>query len=277
MLRRQSFTDPQASAAAQGHGMHDSQFEEFEAILAIEASASNAPKYAVLQRAIERCIQSGLLKPGTRVPTEVELTRRLPVSLGTVQRAFSELMQRGLLVKSRKAGTFVAEHFQAPPTYVYRFRRPEIGAYALPFTRVLKVSKDDSPGPWRDVFRRKWLARIYRLVWIEEEPPAFSRVYVAMAHGQHLIKQQLDQSRGSSWHRLLRQRFDLPTFRMQYSFATGLLTAYACKQLELSKRTIGTVCYVLNFTFDDNPVLFQRYQREGKLKAEISKFAQNFR
>ena len=251
--------------------MRDSQFEEFEAILTTEASASSAPKYAVLQRAIERCIQSGLLKPGTRVPTEVELTRRLPVGLGTVQRALSELTQRGVLVRSRKSGTFVAENFQAPETHVYRFRHPETGAYALPFTHVLTVSEDDSPGPWREAFRQKRLVRIDRLVWIEEEPPAFSSVYVAMVHGKHLIKQPLDQLHGSSWHRLLRQRFDLPTLRMQHSFASGPLTAYACQQLELPKRTIGTVWDILDFTFDDQPVLFQRYQlRPGHRPIELA-------
>jgi GntR family transcriptional regulator len=253
--------------------MIDIQLDELKAVLKTETAASNAPKYAMLQRAFEKCICSGHFKPGARVPTEIELTRRLPVGLGTVQRALSELAQRGLLVRSRKTGTFVAESQQTTETHVYRFKDPMTGEYLLPFTRVLRVAPDESAGPWRDAFGKKRLVRIDRLVWIDTEPPALSSVYVKFVHGKHLLKQPVEELHGSSWHRLLSQRFHLPTSRMRHSFASCELSGFACKHLELPKGTVGTVWDILDFTFEDQPILFQRYElRPGHRPIELDEF-----
>lgn len=250
--------------------MLDIQLDELKAILITETASSNAPKYAALERAIEKCIQSGRFKPGARVPTEVELTRGLPVGLGTVQRALSELAQRGLLVRSRKTGTFVASNLQTTQTHVYRFKDPETGKQLLPFTRTVRVEADESDGPWRDAFSRKRLVRIDRLVWINQEPPAFSSVYIAFAHGKHLIGQPIEELHGTAWHNLLSQRFRLPTLRMQHSFNARPLAPFACKQLKLAKGTVGTVWDILDFSFEDRPVLFQRYQlRPGHRPIEL--------
>ncbi|MEZ5843655.1 MAG: GntR family transcriptional regulator [Hyphomicrobiaceae bacterium] len=240
--------------------MLDIQLDELNSIWTSEAASSSEPKYAKLQRVFEKCIRSGRLKPGTRVPTEVELTRRLALSLGTVQRALGELAQRGLIVRSRRKGTFVAERFQTSETHVYRFKDPETGEYLLPYTRVLRVSPDDSTGPWQDAFEKKRLIRIDRLVWVADEPPALSSAYIAVAHGKHLLNQPLEQLHGSSWHRLLSQRFRLPTLRMRHSLASRPLSPFACKHLKLAKGTSGTVWDILDYSFADQPVLFQRYQ-----------------
>lgn len=251
--------------------MLDVQLEELRAVLTTETATSNAPKYALLERAIERCIRSGHFRPGTRVPTELELTKKLPVGLGTIQRALNELAQRGLLVRSRKTGTFVADGLQTTETHVYRFKDPETGAYLLPFTRVLRVSTDTTDGPWKDAFgKRRRLVRIDRLVWVDQEPPALSAVYIALAHGKHLLNQPLANLHGSSWHCLLSRRFHLPTLRMRHSFASRRLSRLACQQLKLEKGTIGTVWDILDFSFEDQPILFQRYElRPGHRPIEL--------
>ncbi|MBU2533754.1 MAG: GntR family transcriptional regulator [Alphaproteobacteria bacterium] len=240
--------------------MLDIELDELEAILSTEARSSNAPKYATLQRAFETCIRSGHFKPGTRVPTEVELTRRLPVGLGTVQRALSGLAQRGLLVRSRKTGTFVADCFQTSETHVYRFKNPASGEYLLPFTQVLRVAPDRTAGPWRSAFPRKRLVRVDRLVWVADDPPAFSSVYLTYAHGRHLLDTPIEQLHGSSWHRLLSERYHLPTLRMKHGFSCQQLGDYACRQLGLPQGTYGSIWDILDFSFDEQPVLFQRYQ-----------------
>ena len=51
------------------------------------AADADKPKYARLVDAFADCIISGRFKPGQRVPTEMDLARELPLSVGTVQRA----------------------------------------------------------------------------------------------------------------------------------------------------------------------------------------------
>src|SRR5215207_11395065 len=72
------------------------------------AQSSSGPKYQALRGALVDAISSGDWTPGMRLPTEAELAQSLPYSLGTVQKAYGELVKNGLVVRSRGRGSFVA-------------------------------------------------------------------------------------------------------------------------------------------------------------------------
>lgn len=59
-------------------------------------------------------IASGDLKPGDRLPSEIELSRHYETSRATVARALRELETKGLLRRRRRAGTFVNPPQQRP-------------------------------------------------------------------------------------------------------------------------------------------------------------------
>ncbi|HEU4474088.1 MAG TPA: PLP-dependent aminotransferase family protein [Gemmatimonadales bacterium] len=69
--------------------------------------ADTEPKYQVLLDALRRDIESGTLPPGTRLPTQRELARRLGVAIGTVGRAYAVAEQRGIVSGEVGRGTFV--------------------------------------------------------------------------------------------------------------------------------------------------------------------------
>lgn len=56
---------------------------------------------------IEQNILSGRWPPGYRIPSEMELTAHYQCSRMTVSKALNKLAQAGLLVRKRKAGSFV--------------------------------------------------------------------------------------------------------------------------------------------------------------------------
>jgi GntR family histidine utilization transcriptional repressor len=58
---------------------------------------------------LEGRILSGDWAPGDRIPFEHELTARYGCSRMTVNKAISELAERGLVTRRRRAGTFVAQ------------------------------------------------------------------------------------------------------------------------------------------------------------------------
>ena len=58
---------------------------------------------------LEGRILSGDWAPGVRIPFEHELTTRYGCSRMTVNKAISELADRGLVIRRRRAGTFVAQ------------------------------------------------------------------------------------------------------------------------------------------------------------------------
>ena len=231
-----------------------------ECIIA-ETQRTRLPKYLCVLEAFEKCIRTGHFKPGERVPAEMELTERLPVSLGTLQKALTKLAERGLVVRNRKTGTFITDRRkQVSEVYVYRFKDPETGRMLMPFVRALNVSVDETDGPWKTALNANRCIRIDRLVWVEQDPPAFSSVYLSYEHGRDLLDVPAEELHGSSCHRVLIERFNLPSLRMEHKIGCRQLSDDACKHLMIPAGTSGLVWDSKDFSFDEKPNLFQRFQ-----------------
>lgn len=78
----------------------------------------DGPVYDQLKRAVTRLIRAGDWPPGTRIPSEAELVGHLGTSRMTVNRALRELTEDGLILRRRRAGSFVAH--PEPPSALLR-------------------------------------------------------------------------------------------------------------------------------------------------------------
>src|SRR5262249_52872209 len=110
-----------------------------------DAQAAQGPKYQTLRAAIVGAISSGEWTPGERLPTEAELVQTLPYSLGTIQKAYGELVKSGLVVRARGRGSFVAPiHRQMAEPWHCRFLADD-GTILPIYPRLLRhefVGKD---------------------------------------------------------------------------------------------------------------------------------------
>ncbi|MEM6678068.1 MAG: GntR family transcriptional regulator [Pseudomonadota bacterium] len=218
------------------------------------------PKYRRIVVAFSECIRAGLFRPGQRVPSETALARRLMLSVGTVRKALEDLAASGVVVRYRKNGTFIADRgAQVSEVFVYRFRDPETGAIQLPFVRTYSVAIDTEDGPWRAFMGATSLVRLDRLVWFEGEPPAQSSAYFHPEHGRVFLETEVDQLDGASVHRMLIDRFNLPSLRMRHAVSCAAFPAEVCERLMLPKGSIGTVWDISDTTICDEPMVFQRY------------------
>ena len=68
---------------------------------------SSVPLYKQLSDIIRQSIDSGELKSGDKIPTEIELSNMYNISRITVRKAISDLVQLGVIVKKQGKGTFV--------------------------------------------------------------------------------------------------------------------------------------------------------------------------
>ncbi|HKL13385.1 MAG TPA: GntR family transcriptional regulator [Halanaerobiales bacterium] len=64
------------------------------------------PKYIKIKNDIEDMINEGKIKPGSKLPTENELSEKYGVSRHTVRKALNILRQEGLLYRKQGVGTF---------------------------------------------------------------------------------------------------------------------------------------------------------------------------
>ena len=92
-----------ASRQPAGHGLDElpARLERF--------SRPGVPKYLALRDAVVHAVTGGEWPAGTRLPNEAELAARLPLSLGTIQRALRLLVDDGVIARRQGQGTFVAE------------------------------------------------------------------------------------------------------------------------------------------------------------------------
>ena len=80
-----------------------------------ELKKSSAPLYRAITNALETDITSGKLRPGTPLPTQRELAKRLDVAFTTITRAYAEARKRGLINATVGRGTFVASRRPRDP------------------------------------------------------------------------------------------------------------------------------------------------------------------
>ncbi|MCC6303642.1 MAG: UTRA domain-containing protein [Rhodobacteraceae bacterium] len=90
--------------------------------------------------------------PGSRIPDEAQLAAEFGCARATVNRALRELAAAGLLVRRRRAGSFVAELPVRKATFEIQVIRQEIAARGLrPGYRLLEAASLPVPAPVRDL------------------------------------------------------------------------------------------------------------------------------
>src|SRR6185295_9431171 len=70
-------------------------------------SDTAGPRYLAFVQSLESDIDSGALKPGTRLLPQRDMAAQLGLSVGTISRAYAEAEARGLISGEVGRGTFV--------------------------------------------------------------------------------------------------------------------------------------------------------------------------
>lgn len=74
-----------------------------------DTKTDNMEKYVVLANLLGGQIETGVLKPGERLPSMADLRERYGASQPTAERAYALLERDGLIVRNRRRGVFVAD------------------------------------------------------------------------------------------------------------------------------------------------------------------------
>ncbi len=98
--------------------------------------APGVPLYEQLYRCLRQDIQSGVLAPGSKLPSKRALAQHLEVSKITVEAAYAQLLAEGYISSREKVGYFVEEtaHLQAPAAPVVPKAEETPAAPALDLT-----------------------------------------------------------------------------------------------------------------------------------------------
>ena len=86
---------------------------------------SRKPVYEQIIDQMERFVLTGLMKPGTQLPSVRSLSMELSINPNTSQKAYSELDARGVIYSVPGIGCFVSENAVA---LLGEYRREKLGA-----------------------------------------------------------------------------------------------------------------------------------------------------
>lgn len=201
--------------AARATGAADD--DGFEAVVRYFNRPGNRllPKHLRLHQAVQDAISHGDLAPLTRLPAELDVARRLGVSLGTAQRALGDLAKDGLISRRQGHGSFVAER-QIPEEELWQFRfLGDVGdtQYLPVFATLKAVRREPADGPWSRMLGRDPAGYVFieRLIHGETEIRCLSRMYLPAGRFGALLEGRLDGINPLNIKLLLRTEFGAHT------------------------------------------------------------------
>lgn len=184
------------------------------------ANAASGPKYQVLRNAILDAITSGEWPAGMQLPTEAKLSKLLPYSLGTIQKAYGQLVKEGLVVRSRGRGSFVAPaQRQMSEPWHCRFLGDD-GTVLPVFPHFIGQRRVRPEKRWSELFgARARVVRIDRLISINHEFEVLSRFFVPESIAKPLLARPRKNVETANFKVILLREFGLPISRIVQTIA----------------------------------------------------------
>lgn len=225
-----------------------------------EDRVAHSPKYLQIAELLLARIERGEWESGDLLPSEADLARLLPASLGTIQKALNHLSRRGIIIREQGKGTFVL-WARTPDRFLKHFRfLQEDGKTLLPaYMRMLSVTLACEQGPWsRFLGIEPDYVHIRRLFNIGGEFDIFSEIYLSGSRFRELAGVECRELDGKSIRDLLRDRFNAPTLRVEQTFCCQVLPPRVCKEIALPLSAYGILWEICGRSYRDVPLTFQR-------------------
>ena len=217
------------------------------------------PKYKLLQYALADAIQQGAIDPESLLPTETELTDITPFSLGTVQRALTNLAREGLVARKPGVGTIglpLRRRLHQP--LHARFFAEDGQVYPV-YTDVLSRRKVRGHGPWRaSLGDMKDALLIRRRLNIGRRFMIYNEFFLDGARYPVFRDTPKQALNGVNFKIFLTREFSLSITRITHRLCVAPASEEAAKVLELAAETpclrMRAVAHL-----SDRPLYFQEY------------------
>lgn len=229
---------------------------------ALERHANaDVPRYVRLRDALIATIESGSWKAGERLPTETELCKAVPYSLGTVQRALRALVDEGVVNRVQGSGTFVAtSHGKIDDVVHCRFRADDGVSFLPVYSRVLSRRAAKGAGPWQAYFGSVGAQPLCldRILNVNGEFNVYSRFYFDGARFKTLATGPYSALAGANLKELLRDELHIPRMDLDQTFHIAPIPPAICAHIGVAPDTIGGILEGVGRTRGSDVVYFQQ-------------------
>jgi GntR family transcriptional regulator len=194
--------------------------------------ATADPLYSQIAARLEEQIAAGKLAAGMRLPPERELSQALRVNRMTLRQALHELEIKGLLVRRRGAGNYVAEPIierhagrLTSFTSVMQRRGYKTGAKIIKFE---KQPVDAAMAVKLQIRAASLVYHIHRLRLIDGEPVMLERYTIPVARFPGLDKHDLEHR---SMYKVMEEEYGVAVVQARQSLEPVVADQYAAKLL----------------------------------------------
>jgi len=217
-------------------------------------------KHRQLAEAILELIQEGGLRPGDSLPTETDLTKALPYSLGTIQKALRNLSELGVVSRKTGTGTIVAERSEEIfDLWQFRFVGDVSDAVLPVYSKVAEIVKIHQKGPWSKFLGDEdHYVRITREIDVDHRFKLMNFFYLSDRQFGPIIDLGTPAFEGVHLHAVIRQTFGIGTVRTNNRVVCAAFPDPICLQLNLPSAARGIICDILGFASADQPLFFQQ-------------------
>jgi GntR family transcriptional regulator len=217
------------------------------------------PKYAQLRHAIISAIEDGYWRPGAKLPTEVELTRLTPFSLGTVQRSLRTLADEGIIERRQGRGSFIAEpHHEMEDPLHCRFVGDESVSVMPVYPRIVSRRRVARTGPWSIYLgRRAPVFCIERVIRIGEEFSVFSAFYADAERLRPLWTKPLAALGAANFKLVMARELRLPITEIEHRSRVKTFSRRICLAIGVMPGATGMV---LQVTARSGAAIYAYYQ-----------------
>lgn len=212
----------------------------------LRRAPAEVPKHVQLRRALLQALDDGLWDGGGRLPTEQELTRLTPFSLGTVQRAIRSLVEEGRLERVKGRGTFPSKGRRslAEPFLHVRFLDDSGEERYLPiFPKVLSRQRIADRGPWSELLGQRGdnVLRVERLLGVNREFSVYAVFYINADRYPAFAASSARDLAAGNFKLMLARAYNLPPLVYRNVLEIAPLPEPATRALSLRRGVVGAI------------------------------------
>ncbi|WP_252177281.1 phosphonate utilization transcriptional regulator PhnR [Endozoicomonas sp. 4G] len=204
-------------------------------------------QYQIIRTALNEQIESGVLKPGSKLPSERLLSEQFSTTRVTLRESLSSMEADGLVYREDRIGWFVSpERVTYDPTVNTNFHTMVSHQGRVPGTRMLHADRIPAPARVQKLLEVTPLTSVYRLQRlrsVDGRNVLYIENYMNPAYFPGLLEHDLSQSLSDIYREHYNRHYTRVRFRL---YPVGL-NAEASSHLKVTTGSSGLLIERTNY------------------------------
>jgi len=219
------------------------------------------PVYYKLQSEIKENIENGKWKPGVMIPPERVFVEEYGVSIGTVKKAITNLVNEGFLYRVQGRGTFVTDtQLRRNRLRYYRLFKDFLDEENELQFKLLELKSVEGTRPVKQYLKlrsNQQLFKVKRILVSDNLPKIYSISYLPMNLFKGLDTRSKSTLESQPLYTYLEEQYDVPTLYNHELIGAEAADKEVSKQLDIPKGTPVVLIEMLSYTHKDKPYEFR--------------------